>query len=252
MKKLSETVNKERGSHEASVIRNRRPGMYKIPNRAPYHSPSIFDTWNRNMSTRHEYATRPPYIVDTRGDLQPETVQHQAPHQVPPYHTRPRRGSFTRQRPSNRPVSPQEKTERKGPESAGLQRQELRFVLPQAQPATIPIAATIEAQEEADRLKTIISATAEDLREAEEKLEKVKKRKDAAERAHDLYTVDDITYHVIPSVETRIAHLKEQLENEKKQSAATQDPAPQLGKAQESHRPKVETETESSDQEEDE
>ena len=69
---------------------------------------------------------------------------------VPPHQRRPRRESFIRQRPGDRSASHPEKTERQRHESVGLQRPELRFVIPQAQPTTVPIAAIIETQAKSD------------------------------------------------------------------------------------------------------
>jgi len=202
----------------------------------PQRYPPTRGPWNHSRPTyagHRSWADHEPIRPDTS-----------APFHVPSplVHTRGR--SFIRPDVRPPPALSSTEVERQGKNGTGTARPEVRFTLPRLASSTRDTAN--EARKSPAKSDVPGTKVEKRLNEARQKLEKLTKRKEAAEKAKDTSTAADLTYYVIPDLKMQIEKLEKQQRKEEEKQAASK--AQNKGD-KEPHQTEVETESELSDDE---
>ena len=122
-------------------------------------------------------------------------------------------------------------------------RPEVRFTFPREQLVSDIVDTAKKAPSSPAKPDYPLTKTDNQLQIVRQKLERLRKRKEEAEKARDVTTAADLTYYAIPELEADLEKLLKQQREEQKNSAA---PASQ-NEEDKSHQAEVETESEGSE-----
>ena len=139
--------------------------------------------------------------------------------------------------------------DRKEQEASKATRPEVRFTLPRTDLTSSEADVAKEAQPSSAKPDSPITKVNEEILKTRLKLEQVKKRKEEAAKAGDNSTVADITYYVIPDLESQLENLLKEQHEGKKKRADHASSSSRLKKEKERppHQTEVETESEHDD-----
>ena len=242
LEERSKTVIKERGWGEAvDVMTRRRPRMRSNePWATPQYPPPRPESMGQHMHpydgsfrhypyTEHEETfpdestpARAPFTrVQTRGD--PPRTQHARPM-------------------TDSPPVPYKLLEQDAPKPI---RPEVRFTIPREQLVSGIADTTKETPSSPVKPATPSTKTDNQLHIVRQRLERLRKRKEEAEKARDITTAADLTYYAIPELEADLEKLLKQQREEQEKAAA---PVPQ-NEEDKSRQVEVETESEGSEDE---
>ena len=237
----SKIVIKERGWGEAVDVMNRR-GPRMRPNEhwtAPQYPPQRPGSMDQNMPSYGGYFGDRPY--PGHGETFPDESR-QARASLPGAHTRGEPPAMRHERPMTAPPPNSYKLiEQDAPKST---RHEVRFTFPREQLVSDLVGSANEASSTSAKPDTS-STTDNRLHIVRQKLERLRKRKEKAEKDGDSITAADLIYYSIPEVEADLEKLLKQRREELEKSAA---PVSQ-NEEDKSHQVEVETESEGSDNE---
>ena len=243
LEERSKTVIKERGWGEAVDAMNRRvPQMrsyepWATPHVPPpprpefrgEHMPSYDGSFRHHPRTEHEEIFRdestPAQAPFTR-------VQTGAD---PPFrrHARPMTTS---------PPIPDKLSKQEAPKPV---QPEVRFTFPREQLVSDVTDTTKEVPSSPAKPDTPLTKTDNQLQIVRQRLERLRKRKEEAEKARDITTAADLTYYAIPELEADLEKLLKQQREEQEKSAATVS----QNEEDKFHQAEVETESEGGEDE---
>ena len=240
LEERSKTVIKERGWGEAvDVMNRRRPRMRSNePWATPQYPPPRPESMGQHM---------PPYDGSFRH--YPYT-EHE---ETFPDESTLARASFTRvqtrgdspRRRHARPMTSPPPAPGPPPERPKLIRPEVRFTLPREQLVSGIADTTKETPSSPVKPATPSTKTDNQLQIVRQRLERLRKRKEEAEKARDITTAADLTYYAIPELEADLEKLLKQQREEQEKAAA---PVSQ-NEEDKSRQVEVETESEGSEDE---
>ena len=124
---------------------------------------------------------------------------------------------------------------------------EVRFTLPRAQLVSSTTDVAKGAQTYSPKPDVPTTKTDDEVRSIRQRLERVKKRKEEAEKAKDITTAFDLSNFVIPDMEAELAKVLKQRQQHEQEASGT--PSFQKEEDKMPHRTEVETESEQSDDE---
>ncbi|KAL8706837.1 MAG: hypothetical protein Q9225_007904, partial [Loekoesia sp. 1 TL-2023] len=242
-KERSRAVIKENGWGEAiDAMNSTMPGIYADgPSIVPRYPPPMPEDWDRHNPSYSGYTRHRPYtehesvLPNPRGRSQGPLPRHRA-----------REHSHVRRRAMPVPTLPPIKVDRHEQEELKPIRQELRFTLPKAQPTSNTTGTGKEAQPSPANPEIPTNKTDDELQKSRQKLARLKKRKEEAEKVKDIATAADLMNYAIPDLEAQIEQLLKQ-QNEKQDKDAPPGSKENVDKG--SHHAEMETESEYSDDE---
>lgn len=233
LEERSRTLINERGWGQAiDAMNGGLPGTRSSETWGPSQFPPRPEYWNQN---------NPLHDTDLRGRPYTGYENIYSDHSPP---AREYRSATRRAGPII--IPPPIEGERQEQDTMKTVRPEVRFTLPRAQ--LVSDTSDIAKKAQISSAKPDIPAIKADdeLQSVRQKLERVKKRREEAEKAKDTVTASDLTYFVIPGMEAELERLVKQQREEQEKSTAT---VFQNGEDKRSRHTEVETESESSDDE---
>ena len=245
LEERSKTVIKERGWGEAVDVMNRRvPRMRPNepwaasqyppprPKSRGQHMPSYDGHFRHHPHT--EYEETPPNGYTPAGAPRPYVDPYLDPYSDPyldPYLD-----------PPVMPARPHIHFERQEQDATKPTRPEVRFTFPREQLVSDFADTAKEAPSSPAKPDTPSTKTNNQLQIVRQKLERLRKRKEEAEKARDISTAADLTYYVIPDLEAELEKLLKQQREEQEKSAAPMS----QNKEDKPRQSEVETESEGS------
>ena len=243
LEELSKTVIKERGWGEAVDVMNRRGPRTRLsePWAPPQYPPPGSEFRDQHMPSYDGYPRHNPR-TEHEEIFPDESTPAQPP--LPGVHPRPRfRRLWGHERPMT--TSPPVDLERQEQVATKPTRPEVRFTFPREQLVSGIADTTKKPLSSPAEPNTSSTKTDNQLHIVRQKLERVSKRKEEAEKAGDITTAADLTYHVIPDLEADLGKLLKQQREEQEKSAAPMS----QNEEDKSRQVEVETESEGSDDE---
>ena len=229
LEERSKTVIKERGWGEAVNVMNRRvPRMRSNePRAAPQYLPPRPEFRGQHMPSYHGNFRHQPH-TEYEETSPNEYTPAGAPRPFPDEPVMPTRSIihvWRQEQDATKPTRP-----------------EVRFTFPREQLVSDFADTAKEAPSSPAKPDTPSTKTNNQLQIVRQKLERLRKRKEEAEKARDISTAADLTYYVIPDLEADLEKLMKQQREEQEKSAAPMS----QNKEDKPRQSQVETESEGS------